>query len=340
MDTKMDKEVKILAIESSCDETAAAVVVDGKDIRSNIVHTQIPVHTLYGGVVPEIASRNHIEKIDGVIKQALSEAGETFESIDAIAVTAGPGLIGALLVGVAEAKAISFAAGKPLIAVHHIMGHISACYINSDLKPPFYCLVASGGHTTFLKITDYNEYELVAKSMDDAAGEAFDKVARALGLGYPGGPKIQEAAKTGNAEAYILPHPKVGEGFDFSFSGLKTAVLNIINEKKMKGEDINVSDMAASFQKTVVDVLVEHCFAAIEEDIKNLALCGGVAANSVLREAFAHECDKRGLAFHVPEMKYCTDNAAMIGMAAYHSFIKNEFAPLDLNATAQMGLRK
>lgn len=329
-------DVKILAIETSCDETAAAVVKNGKEILSDVVHTQIPVHTLYGGVVPEIASRNHIEKIDAVISKALSDAGETFDSIDAIAVTRGPGLVGALLVGVAEAKAISFATGKPLIGVHHIDGHISACYIENDLKPPFFCLVVSGGHTTLLKVEDYGEYRHLAGSVDDAAGEAFDKVARSLGLGYPGGPKVQKAAEDGDSGAYTLPQPKVSGGYDFSFSGLKTAVLNTINAVKMRGEEISVPDMAASFQQTVIYTLMGHCFAAIGDECLPFALCGGVAANGPLREAFRSECEKRGMPFFTPSIHYCTDNAAMIGVAAYHMFKKGDFAELDLNATPSL----
>lgn len=333
------KDIKILAIESSCDETAAAVVKNGKEILSSTIHTQIPIHTLYGGVVPEIASRNHLEKIDGVIKTALDDAEESLQSVDAIAVTKGPGLIGALLVGVAEAKAIAYALGKPLIGVHHIDGHISAVYIEHNVSPPFMCLVVSGGHTSLVNVTDYGKYELIAQAGDDAAGEAFDKVARAIGLGYPGGPKIEEAAKTGNPEAFELPHPKITGSLDFSFSGLKTAVLNIINSYKMRGEEIDVNDMAASFQKTVIDTLMEHSLLAMEKrGVKRFALCGGVAANMALKEAFRAGCESKGIEFFSPSPKYCTDNAAMIGIAAFHKFTRGEFEDMDLNATAQIPL--
>ncbi|MCF0186278.1 MAG: tRNA (adenosine(37)-N6)-threonylcarbamoyltransferase complex transferase subunit TsaD, partial [Bacteroidaceae bacterium] len=252
------KDIKILAIESSCDETAAAVVVNGREVKSNIISTQIPLHTLYGGVVPEIASRKHTERINQVVKEALSEADTTLDDLDAIAVTYGPGLVGALLVGVAEAKAIAFAKKKPLIGVHHIEGHISANYIeNKELEPPFLCLVVSGGHTHLVHVRDYGKYEILGRTRDDAAGEAFDKVARAIGLGYPGGPKIEQKAKEGNPEAIHFTRPKVDDGiYDFSFSGLKSAVLNYLNKAQMMGETVNEADVAASFQKAVIDSLV------------------------------------------------------------------------------------
>ena len=274
------EEVKILAIESSCDETAAAVVVNGREVRSNVISSQIALHTLYGGVVPEIASRKHIEKINQVITQALEDADTTLEEIDAIGVTYGPGLVGALLVGVAEAKAIAYAAKKPLVGVHHIEGHICANYIeNKELEPPFLCLVASGGHTHLVKVADYGKYEIIGRTRDDAAGEAFDKVARAIGLGYPGGPKIEKKAKEGNDKAIVFPKAKVAENpYDFSFSGLKSAVLNYINGCKMKQQEINEADIAASFQKAVIDVLVEHAVhAAKEYRIDKFAIAGGVA---------------------------------------------------------------
>ena len=262
-----EQEVKILAIESSCDETAAAVVVNGRDVRSNVISSQIALHTLYGGVVPEIASRKHIEKINQVIAQALNDAGETLDTIDAIAVTYGPGLVGALLVGVAEAKAIAYAKNLPLIGVHHIEGHISANYIeNKDLEPPFLCLVVSGGHTHLVRVKDYGVYEILGRTRDDAAGEAFDKVARAIGLGYPGGPKIEKVSHEGNPHAIQFPKPKVADGpYDFSFSGLKSAVLNYLNSCQMKGEEIVQADVAASFQNSVIEVLVANAMRAIDE---------------------------------------------------------------------------
>ena len=261
------EEVKILAIESSCDETAAAVVVNGREVRSNVISSQIALHTLYGGVVPEIASRKHIEKINQVIEQALSDASVTLDDIDAIGVTYGPGLVGALLVGVAEAKAISYAKNIPLVGVHHIEGHISANYIeNKELEPPFLCLVVSGGHTHLVKVLDYGKYEILGRTRDDAAGEAFDKVARAIGLGYPGGPKVDKLAREGNPDAIVFPKGKLGDcPYDFSFSGVKSAVLNYINNAQMKGEEINRADLAASFQKSVVDVLVEHTMLAAKD---------------------------------------------------------------------------
>lgn len=315
------EEVKILAIESSCDETAAAVVVNGREVRSNVISSQIALHTLYGGVVPEIASRKHIEKINQVITQALEDADTTLEEIDAIGVTYGPGLVGALLVGVAEAKAIAYAAKKPLVGVHHIEGHICANYIeNKELEPPFLCLVASGGHTHLVKVADYGKYEIIGRTRDDAAGEAFDKVARAIGLGYPGGPKIEKKAKEGNDKAIVFPKAKVAENpYDFSFSGLKSAVLNYINGYKMKRQEINEADIAASFQKAVIDVLVEHAVhAAKEYRIDKFAIAGGVASNQTLREAMEKACKERGIQFYHPSPIFCTDNAAMIGSAAYY----------------------
>lgn len=315
------EEVKILAIESSCDETAAAVVVNGREVRSNVISSQIALHTLYGGVVPEIASRKHIEKINQVITQALEDADTTLEEIDAIGVTYGPGLVGALLVGVAEAKAIAYAAKKPLVGVHHIEGHICANYIeNKELEPPFLCLVASGGHTHLVKVADYGKYEIIGRTRDDAAGEAFDKVARAIGLGYPGGPKIEKKAKEGNDKAIVFPKAKVAENpYDFSFSGLKSAVLNYINGCKMKQQEINEADIAASFQKAVIDVLVEHAVhAAKEYRIDKFAIAGGVASNQTLREAMEKACKERGIQFYHPSPIFCTDNAAMIGSAAYY----------------------
>lgn len=335
------KDVRILAIETSCDETAAAVVKNGREVLSNIISSQIALHTLYGGVVPEIASRKHIEKINQVIEQALAEADVTLDELDAIGVTYGPGLVGALLVGVAEAKAISYAKGIPLVGVHHIEGHISANYIeNPDLEPPFGCLVVSGGHTHLVAVKDYGEYEILGRTRDDAAGEAFDKVARAIGLGYPGGPKIDKAAKEGNPQAISFPRAKIGDSeYDFSFSGLKSAVLNYINGCRMKGEEISVPDVAASFQKAVTDVLVEHSMHAVREyGFKKMAIAGGVASNSALRSAMEEACEKENVKFYRPSPILCTDNAAMIGAAAYYEFQKGFHSDFSLNAVPNLKL--
>lgn len=335
------KDVVILAIESSCDETAAAVVVNGRKVLSNVIYSQIDLHTLYGGVVPEIASRKHIEKINIVIEQALSEANVTLSDIDAVAVTYGPGLVGPLLVGVSEAKAIAFGAKLPLIGVHHIEGHICANYIeHEDLKPPFISLVVSGGHTHLVRVKDYGEYEVIGRTRDDAAGEAFDKVARAIGLGYPGGPKIDRVSKEGNPDAIVFPKAKVNDSeYDFSFSGLKSAVLNYLNSAEMKGETIVQADVAASFQKSVVEVLTEHAIHAIREfGCKEFALAGGVASNSALRESIQKACDKEKVRFYCPSPIFCTDNAAMIGVAAYYEYIKGNFADYSLNAIPSLKL--
>ena len=338
---EQEKEIKILAIESSCDETAAAVVVNGRDVRSNVISSQIDLHTLYGGVVPEIASRKHIEKINQVIEEALIKADMTLEDIDAIAVTYGPGLVGALLVGVAEAKAISFARNIPLIGVHHIEGHICANYIeNKELEPPFLCLVVSGGHTHLVRVVDYGNYEILGKTRDDAAGEAFDKVARAIGLGYPGGPKIEKVSHEGNPEAIAFPRAKVADGvYDFSFSGLKSAVLNYLNGAKMKGEEINPADVAASFQKSFTDVLVEHAMHAIDEyKMDKFAIAGGVASNGTLRKAMEEACAAKGVKFYHPSPILCTDNAAMIGAAGYYDYLAGKRDGLDLNAVPNLRL--
>lgn len=338
MDTK---EIKILSIESSCDETAAAVVVNGRDVRSNVISTQIPLHTLYGGVVPEIASRKHIERINQVIEQALEEADMGLEDMDAIAVTYGPGLVGALLVGVAEAKAIAFATGKPLIGVHHIEGHISANYIeNKDLEPPFLCLVVSGGHTHLVRVSDYGKYEILGRTRDDAAGEAFDKVARAIGLGYPGGPKVEKAAHEGDPTAIQFTRPKVtDELYDFSFSGLKSQVLNYINGAQMKGETVNEADIAASFQQTVIDTLCDHAARAIDEfGMDKFAIAGGVASNQTLRNAMEKMCQDKGVKFYHPSPILCTDNAAMIGAAAYYEYLAGRRDGWDLNAIPNLKL--
>ena len=337
--------MNILGIESSCDETACAVVKDGREVLSNVVYTQIKLHQPWGGVVPEIASRAHVEKISGVIAEAIHQLQETtgkgLESIDAVAVTYGPGLVGALLVGVSAAKAISFATGIPLVGVHHIEGHISANYIeNKDLEPPFICLVVSGGHSHLVVVKDYGEYEIIGRTRDDAAGEAFDKVARAIGLGYPGGPKIDKVAKEGNPDAIHFPRAKVGDAvYDFSFSGLKSAVLNYINSCEMKGETICVPDVAASFQKAVVDVLVEHSMDAVQKyGYDKFAIAGGVASNSALRAAFGKACAQRNITFYHPSPIFCTDNAAMIGAAGYYEYCKGVRHGYDLNAVPSLKL--
>lgn len=335
----MTKDTFILAIETSCDETAAAVVKNGREVLSNVISSQIELHKLYGGVVPEIASRKHIEKINQVIEEALDIANMTFQDMDAIGVTYGPGLVGALLVGVAEAKAISFATGKPLIGVHHIEGHVSANYIeNKDLKPPFLCLIVSGGHTHLVLVKEYGNYEIIGKTRDDAAGEAFDKVARAIGLGYPGGPKIDKLSKEGNKKAITFPRASiVGAPYDFSFSGLKSAVLNHINTMEMKKEDVNRADIAAAFQDAVIDVLVtKTILAAKDYGMEKVAIAGGVAANSSLREAMEKECSNNGIRFYHPSPIYCTDNAAMIGAAAYYEYLRGARAGLDLNAVPNL----
>ena len=341
-ETACDKEdTIILAIESSCDETAAAVVRNGREVLSNIISSQIDLHTLYGGVVPEIASRKHTERINQVIAEALQAAGMTLQEMDAIAVTYGPGLVGALLVGVSAAKAISFASDIPLIGVHHIEGHISANYIeNKDLEPPYVCLVVSGGHSHLVLVKDYGEYEILGRTRDDAAGEAFDKVARAIGLGYPGGPKIDKVSREGDPDAIRFPRAKVADAvYDFSFSGLKSAVLNYLNSCEMKGIAVCQADVAASFQKAVVDVLVEHSMQAVQEcGMNKFAIAGGVASNSALRSALEKECAQRGIAFYHPSPILCTDNAAMIGTAAYYEYCKGVRHGYDLNAVPNLRL--
>ncbi len=337
----MEKDIYILAVESSCDETAAAVVKNGREVLSNVIYSQIALHTEYGGVVPEIASRKHIEKINQVIGQALTDADKELSQMSAIAVTYGPGLVGALLVGVSAAKAISFASGIPLVGVHHIEGHISANYIeNKELEPPFICLVVSGGHSHLVVVKDYGEYEIIGRTRDDAAGEAFDKVARAIGLGYPGGPKIDKISKEGNPEAISFPRAKVGDAeYDFSFSGLKSAVLNYLNSCQMKGEQIHTADVAASFQKAVIDVLVDHSMDAVRKyGYKKFAIAGGVASNSGLRSAFEKACKAENIAFYHPSPVYCTDNAAMIGTAAFYEYQKGVRHGFDLNAVPNLKL--
>ncbi len=335
------KDVLILAIESSCDETAAAVVRNGREVLSNIISSQIEIHKLYGGVVPEIASRKHIEKINQVIEEALEEANVTLDDIDAIGVTYGPGLVGALLVGVAAAKAIAYAKKIPLVGVHHIEGHISANYIeNKELEPPFACLVVSGGHTHLVRVKDYGEYEILGRTRDDAAGGAFDKVARAIGLGYPGGPKIEKLAKEGNPDAIAFPRAHIADSqYDFSFSGVKSAVLNYINGCEMRKEEYNCADIAASFQKAVTDVLTENAMRAGEEfGMDKFAIAGGVASNGTLRNAMKEACENKGVKFYHPSPIYCTDNAAMIGVAAYYEYMKGTRHGWDLNAVPNLKL--
>ena len=322
--TENRSDVRILAIESSCDETAAAVVKNGREVLSNIIYSQIATHTMYGGVVPEIASRKHIEKINQVVESALKEADMTLEQVDAVGVTYGPGLVGPLLIGVSAAKALAWAADKPLVGVNHIEGHVAANFIASpELEPPFVCLIVSGGHTHLVVVEDYGVFRILGRSRDDAAGEAFDKVARSVGLGYPGGPKIDAKAKEGNPDAIQFPQAKVRESaYDFSFSGLKSAVLNYQNHAKMTGEEINVADLVASFQKAVVDVLVEHTVAAAHEyGFRQVAMAGGVASNSALRNAMKTRCEREGIRLFYPPPVLCTDNAAMIGSAAYYEYI-------------------
>lgn len=352
-------DVTILAIESSCDETAAAVVRNGRTVLSNVISSQIDLHTLYGGVVPEIASRKHVERISQVIRMALEEASVTLDDIQAVGVTYGPGLVGALLVGVAEAKAIAWARGLPLVGVHHIEGHIAANYIeHPDLEPPFLCEIISGGHTHLVIVKDYGEFEILGRSRDDAAGEAFDKVARAIGLGYPGGPKIDAAAKEGNPRAVVFPRAHItnqirgtsgvskraldGSGvsdYDFSFSGVKSAVLNYLNKCAMTGETWNQADIAASFQEAVVESLVDTGMrAARDYGVSTFAIAGGVASNTALRSAMAEACRKEGLRFCYPSPVLCTDNAAMIGTAAYYAYRRGVRSGWDLNAVPNLRL--
>ena len=329
--------MKILSIESSCDETAAAVIEDGRRILSSIVATQVEEHRLYGGVVPEIASRRHAEAISGVCREALSEAGLQLSDIDAVAVTAYPGLIGALLVGVNFAKGLAFAANKPLIPVHHLRGHIASNYlVYPDLKPPFLCLVVSGGHTHLVRCDDYTSFTIIGRTRDDAAGECFDKTARAMGMPYPGGIALDKRANDGDPTAFKLPRPKVdGSPYDFSFSGLKTAVLNHLHNAEQRGESVCVEDLCASLRFTVADILTEKVLAAAKETGMNtVVLAGGVSANSELRRQLQAACDKEGLALYMPPLSLCGDNAAMIGAQAYYEHLAGHHADLSLNAAA------
>ncbi|MBP3327875.1 MAG: tRNA (adenosine(37)-N6)-threonylcarbamoyltransferase complex transferase subunit TsaD [Clostridia bacterium] len=335
--------MKILGIESSCDETAASVVEDGRKVLSNVIASQVEEHKIYGGVVPEIASRRHAEAISGVVKNALEDAGCTIDDIDAVAVTYAPGLIGALLVGVNFAKGLSFATGKPLVPVHHLRSHIASNYItHQDLKPPFLCLVVSGGHSHIIEVKDYTDFKIVGYTHDDAAGEAMDKAARAMGLPYPGGLNMDKTAADGDPKAYKLPHPRVdGAPYDFSFSGLKTAVLNIINIAKQKGEEISVPDLGASYMNAVVDCLVENTEKAAK-DLKynKIVLAGGVSANSVLRKRMEQLCAERKWELYYPELKYCGDNGAMVASQGYFEFSGGNVADLDLNAVASMSIEE
>lgn len=335
------KDINILGIESSCDETAAAVVRNGRELLSNVISSQIDTHTKFGGVVPEVASRKHIEVVNSVIEEALEKAGMTLEDIDAIGVTYGPGLVGALLVGLQYAKGLSYSTNKTLIGVNHIEGHISANFIeHKELEPPFVCLVVSGGHTFIVNMEDYGKFEVLGQTRDDAAGEAYDKIARAIGLGYPGGPKIDKISKEGNENAIKFPKANFHEDtLDFSFSGVKSAVLNYINNAAMKGETINTADVAASFQKAVVDVLVENVMIACKKKkVSKIVIAGGVASNSKLRTRLIEEGNKRKITVLFPSPILCTDNAAMIASAAYFEFLKGNVASLDLNAKPNLKL--
>lgn len=337
----MNKDIKILAIESSCDETAAAVVVNGRQVLSNIISSQIETHKKFGGVVPEVASRKHIEAVNTVVEQALEEASMHLSDIDAIAVTYGPGLVGALLVGIQYAKGLAYGSKKPLIGINHIEGHISANFIqHKDLKPPFMCLVVSGGHTFIVYVKDFGKFEVIGETRDDAAGEAYDKVARALGLGYPGGPKIDILSKEGNKEAIKFPKANFhDDSLDFSFSGVKSSVLNYLNKMEMKNEMVNKADVAASFQKAVVEVLTDNALKACKiKKVDKIAIAGGVASNSELRRNLIEKGHKEGIEVLFPDPILCTDNAAMIGSAAYFEFMKGITSDLDLNARPNLKL--
>nr|WP_317358943.1 tRNA (adenosine(37)-N6)-threonylcarbamoyltransferase complex transferase subunit TsaD [uncultured Tyzzerella sp.] len=335
------KDIIILAIESSCDETSIAVVKNGREVLSNIISSQIDTHKSFGGVVPEIASRKHIEVIDIVLDEALKQANKTLADIDAIAVTYGPGLVGALLVGVSYAKSLAYTLKKPLIPVHHIEGHIYANYIDDkELQPPFISLVISGGHTHIVYVEDYGKFKILGKTRDDACGEAFDKVARTIGLSYPGGPEIDKLAKMGDKNAIPLPRVMIDtDDYDFSFSGLKSAVLNFVNKSKMTNISFKNEDLAASFQQAVADVLVFKTIKACKDTgLKTLTLAGGVSANSFIRETMKEACDKENIKLSIPSLKLCTDNAAMIGCAGYYEYLKGNFATLDLNAYPNLKL--
>ena len=332
--------LRILALESSCDETAAAVIENGRTILSNVIFSQVDVHALYGGVVPEIASRAHVDACDRVIDQALKDAGMQLSDVDACAVTYGPGLVGALLTGVSCMKGLAYAARKPLVPVNHIEGHVSANYLTTPtLEPPFLCLIVSGGHSHLVRVNDYADYTLLGQTVDDAAGEAFDKAARVLGLNYPGGPLLSKLAESGNADFLSLPHPNPEGRYDFSFSGLKTAFINACHKMEQNGQELPRADLAASFQKAIVDSLCDKAMLALRDTgMKTLCLAGGVSANKQLRQRMTELSHAEGFALHMPELILCTDNAAMIGSAAYFRFRKGELAPLSLNATPSLPL--
>lgn len=339
----MKNNIKILAIETSCDETSVAVVENGRKVLSNVISSQISTHRLFGGVVPEIASRMHLESINHIITAAINEAEIELKDIDIVACTKGPGLIGALLVGISAAKAISLGLGIPLIGVNHMQGHVCANYLeNKNLKPPFGGLVVSGGHTYLVNVKDYNDIEIIGRTKDDAAGESFDKIARALGLPYPGGPEIDKRAKLGNKNSINFPRPLIDDkSYDFSYSGLKTSVLNYLNQKNQKNESINVNDVSASFQEAVLDVLVSKSVKMIKEyKMKNFVISGGVAANSSLKEKLQKECDKLSVNFFYPSKIYCTDNAAMIGSAAYYNYLDGKVDELDLKVYPNLELNE
>jgi len=333
-------DIAILGIETSCDETSAAVLVNGRELKSHIISSQVKTHQKYGGVVPEIASREHILHLQEVVAQALDEAGMDFGDLSAIAVTYGPGLVGSLLVGVAGAKAMAYAAGIPLLAVNHLEGHIYANFlVHPDLEFPLLALLVSGGHTHLVLFAGHGQYQVLGRTLGEAAGEALDKIARALGLGYPGGPQIERVAKEGNPQAFDFPRAMLDMGLDFSFSGMKSAVLNTLNSARMKGVELNTADLAASFQQAVVDVLVHKAVCALEQTrVNTLVLAGGVAANTLLRESLATEAAKRGVRFVYPPIELCTDNGAMIAMAGYYHYLAQRFAPWSLNAVPGLGL--
>ena len=333
--------IRTLAIETSCDETSVAILENGRKVLSNVVVSQISIHEAFGGVVPEVASRKHVEMMNPVIRQALKEANLTLADCDHIAVTYGPGLVGALLVGVTSAKALSYALDKPLVGVNHIEGHIYANFIaHPELEPPFLCLVVSGGHTHLVEVKDYSTYRILGQTRDDAAGEAYDKVARAIGLGYPGGPKIDKLSEEGNPEAIDFPRVFLEpDSYDFSFSGLKSAVLNYLHRHRQKGEPVNEADVAASFQAAVIEVLVEKAFRAAKElGYPAVVMAGGVSANRHLRAAFQKRAEEEGRKFYFPPIELCTDNAAMIGCAGYYQYLAGKRANLDLNAIPSLKL--
>lgn len=333
----MKNDLITLAIETSCDETACAVVKNGEEILSNVIHTQIDIHKVYGGVVPEIASRNHLLKISSVVDKALSDAGITFSDIDFISATMGPGLVGALLIGLSYAKSLSYSLNIPLVGVNHLMGHISASFIQGA-KPAFICLTASGGHTNITKVEDYNRYTLLGKTLDDAAGEAFDKVARSMGLEYPGGAKIDEKAKSGDVNAITFPIA-MEKDLDFSFSGVKSAVLNYLNNKRMKNEEVIINDVCASFNKCIVDTLISKTFNALkQENMDVLCVGGGVMCNDMLRDELKKRCKKEKIKLYLPDKIYCTDNAAMIGVCGYYNYIEGKRDNLTLNANPGINL--